>query len=35
VLDLCTADGLECRTVSKRDGADYRTARKVGWGDTL
>ena len=35
VLDLCTADGLERRTVSKRDGADYRAARKVGWGDTL
>ena len=35
VLDLCTAGGLECRTVSKRDGADYRRARKVGWGDTL
>jgi ribosomal protein RSM22 (predicted rRNA methylase) len=35
VLDLCTADGLERRTVSKRDGADYRTARKVAWGDTL
>ena len=35
VLDLCTAAGLERRTVSKRDGADYRTARKVAWGDTL
>ena len=35
VLDLCTADGLERRTVSKRDGADYRRARKVAWGDTL
>ena len=35
VLDLCTPDGLERRTVSKRDGADYRTARKVAWGDTL
>ena len=35
VLDLCTAEGLERRTVSKRAGADYRTARKVGWGDTL
>ena len=28
-------DGLERRTVSKRDGAEYRTARKVAWGDTL
>ena len=35
VLDLCTAEGLERRTVSKRDGAEYRTARKVAWGDTL
>ena len=35
VLDLCTDDGLERRTVSKRDGADYRRARKVAWGDTL
>ena len=35
VLDLCTASGLERRTVSKRDGAEYRTARKLGWGDSL
>ena len=35
VLDLCTVDGLERRTVSKRDGTAYRTARKVAWGDTL
>ena len=35
VLDLCTAEGLERRTVSKRDGVDYRTARKVAWGETL
>jgi ribosomal protein RSM22 (predicted rRNA methylase) len=35
VLDLCTADGLERRTVSKRDGTDYRRARKLGWGDAL
>ena len=35
VLDLCTTDGLERRTVSKRDGAEYRKARKVAWGDTL
>ena len=35
VLDLCTGQGLERRTVSRRDGAGYRTARKVGWGDTL
>jgi len=35
VLDLCTTDGLERRTVSKRDGPDYRKARKVAWGDTV
>jgi ribosomal protein RSM22 (predicted rRNA methylase) len=35
ILDLCAADGLERRTVSKRDGADYRTARKLTWGDAL
>ena len=35
VLDLCTTDGLERRTVSKRDGTDYRKARKVAWGDTF
>ena len=33
VLDLCTTDGLERRTVSKRDGIEYRKARKVAWGD--
>jgi ribosomal protein RSM22 (predicted rRNA methylase) len=35
VLDLCTEDGLERRTISKRDGSDYRRARKVAWGETL
>jgi ribosomal protein RSM22 (predicted rRNA methylase) len=35
VLDLCTVDGLERRRVSKREGAEYRKARKVAWGDTL
>jgi len=35
VLDLCTDAGLERRTVSKRDGAGYLRARKLGWGDTL
>ena len=35
VLDLCTTEGLERRTVSRRDGAEYRKARKLGWGDTL
>jgi ribosomal protein RSM22 (predicted rRNA methylase) len=35
VLDLCTPSGLEHRTVSRRDGPDYRRARKVGWGEVL
>jgi ribosomal protein RSM22 (predicted rRNA methylase) len=35
VLDLCTASGIERRTVSKSDGAEYRRARKLGWGDML
>lgn len=35
VLDLCTPGGLERRTVSRREGPDYRRARKVGWGDHL
>ena len=33
VLDLCTPSGLERRTVSKKDGAAYKVARKTGWGD--
>ena len=35
VLDLCTPPGLEQRTVARREGADYRRARKLHWGDTL
>jgi len=35
VLDLCTPGGLERRTVSKKEGAVYRRARKLGWGDAL
>jgi len=35
VLDLCARDGLEQRILSKRDGAAYRAARKLGWGDAL
>jgi ribosomal protein RSM22 (predicted rRNA methylase) len=35
VLDLCTTQGLERRTVSKRDGTSYKQARKAGWGDAL
>lgn len=35
-LKLCTAGGtLEHRTYSKRDGAAYRQARKLEWGDAL
>jgi ribosomal protein RSM22 (predicted rRNA methylase) len=35
VLDLCKRDGLEQRIVSKREGATYRAARKLAWGDAL
>lgn len=35
VLDLCTSAGLEQRTVSRREGAEYRRARKLRWGDAL
>lgn len=35
VLELCTSEGLERRTVSKREGSRYRAARKLGWGDAL
>lgn len=35
VLDLCTSSGLEQRTVSRRQGDDYRRARKLRWGDAV
>jgi ribosomal protein RSM22 (predicted rRNA methylase) len=35
VLDLCTATGLERRTVSKKEGDAYRRARKLSWGDAV
>ena len=35
VLDLCTPAGLEQRTVSRREGSDYRSARKLLWGDSV
>jgi ribosomal protein RSM22 (predicted rRNA methylase) len=35
LLELCTATGLERRTVSKKEGHAYRGARKLSWGDTL
>ena len=35
VIDLCTSSGLEQRTVSRRQGDEYRRARKASWGDAL
>jgi ribosomal protein RSM22 (predicted rRNA methylase) len=35
VLDLCTPAGIDRRTVARREGDDYRRARKLRWGDTL
>ena len=35
VLDLCTTSGIEHRTVSRREGDDYRRARKLRWGDAV
>ncbi len=34
-LKLCTEQGLEMRTLSKRNGATYKAARKKAWGDQL
>lgn len=35
-LKLCRADGAaEMRTVTKREGEDYRIARRLDWGDSL
>lgn len=35
-LKLCRADGAaETRTVTKREGEDYRIARRLDWGDSL
>ncbi|MBA0050087.1 rRNA methyltransferase [Streptomyces sp. AJS327] len=35
LLDLCTAEGvLDSTAVTKRQGADYRAARNIGWGDS-
>ncbi|MFE2229451.1 small ribosomal subunit Rsm22 family protein [Streptomyces kronopolitis] len=33
LLDLCTPDGLDRTTVTKRHGTDYRRARDTTWGD--
>ncbi|MGZ8687728.1 MAG: small ribosomal subunit Rsm22 family protein [Gaiellaceae bacterium] len=35
VLSLCTVSGIEQRTVSRREGDEYRRARKLRWGDSL
>lgn len=35
VLDLCAPSGIEQRTVSRREGDDYRRARKLRWGDAV
>ena len=35
VFSLCTSEGLERRTVSRRDKSSYRDARKREWGDPL
>lgn len=34
-LKLCTETGMEMRTISKKDGALYKAARKTTWGDQL
>ena len=35
VFSLCTSEGLERRTVSRRDKSSYGDARKRVWGDSL
>jgi ribosomal protein RSM22 (predicted rRNA methylase) len=35
MLDLCTPAGIDRRTVARREGDDYRRARKLRWGDAL
>ena len=35
IFSLCTSEGLERRTVSRRDKSSYRDARKRVWGDSL
>jgi ribosomal protein RSM22 (predicted rRNA methylase) len=34
-LDLCTADGLQRKTISRRDGEFYKEATKLSWGDPV
>ena len=35
VLDVCAPEGLERRTITRRDKERYRRARKLAWGDTV
>ena len=35
ILKLCTADGLELRTVASRDKPAFKRAKKADWGDAL
>ncbi|MFN0192391.1 MAG: small ribosomal subunit Rsm22 family protein [Aestuariivirga sp.] len=34
-LKLCTLEGLERRTVARRDGGAYKSAKKLVWGDSM
>lgn len=34
-VDLCTVEGVQQRTFSRRDGPLYKTAQKLSWGDSL
>lgn len=34
-VDLCTAEGIVKRTFSRREGALYKTAQKLSWGDKI
>jgi ribosomal protein RSM22 (predicted rRNA methylase) len=34
-LKLCTPQGLELRTVARRDGGLYKKVRKLGWGEAM
>jgi ribosomal protein RSM22 (predicted rRNA methylase) len=35
VLDVCTPTGIDRQTVSRREGDEYRRARKLRWGDAV
>ena len=35
VFKLCGPEGLEARTVARRDKAAFAAARRLGWGDIL